>query len=107
MPANHDVGNTAGRTPASPSSDEVTLVRELTEAFTALGNYLAAARHEFENQPGPMPEALGEALRKSLGQHARAAECIRRLRKLFLLEGESNGDRSDIDQGPQGPGARS
>ena len=63
---------------------------ELIEALTALGNYLFAAQRQFENRR----EMLGEALRASLGQYERAAECLRGLRDLVLREGSNNDDRS-------------
>lgn len=73
------------------------LLRETTEALTALGNYLAVVQREFENHPGLMQEVLGEALRKSLGQYERAAEAIRRLRDPALREDPSNDVRQGID----------
>jgi hypothetical protein len=76
-------GNVGKETPTNQSGDEVALVCELIEALTALGNYLAAAQHQFAGRQ----EALGEALRQSVGQYERAAECLRRLRGHLLREG--------------------
>jgi len=60
-------------------------LHEVIEALTALGNYLAAAHRKFEEQPEPQ-EDLGEALGKSLGQHERASEAVRRLSNFFRHE---------------------
>jgi hypothetical protein len=60
----------------------VALVSELTEALTALGNYLASASKLAISSPLPGPQRLGEALQKSLCQHERAVEATRRLRAL-------------------------
>ena len=82
--ATHDGPENVGKeAPTNQSGDEVALVRELIEALTALGNYLAAAQRAFANQQ----DALGEALRQSVGQYERAAECLRRLRGHLLREG--------------------
>ena len=66
---------------ASEVAPTATLVSELTEALTALGNYLAAA-NKLVISPLPEPQRLSEALQKSLCQHGRAVEAIRRLRAL-------------------------
>jgi phosphoglycerate-specific signal transduction histidine kinase len=84
--------NTGKKAPTNQSADQVELVRELIEALTALGNYLAAAQRAFANQQ----DALGEALRQSVGQFERVAECVRRLRG-HLREGSDNDNwQSDI-----------
>jgi len=91
----HDGPENVGKeAPTNQSADEVALVRELIEALTALGNYLAAAQHEF----GGRQEALGEALRQSVGQYERAAECLRGLRDLVLREDSNHHDRPRSDQ---------
>ena len=64
----------------------------MTEALTALGNYLAVAQHEVE-KAWIMHEVLSEALRKSLGQFERAAESVRRLRQLLLPDHPNKDDR--------------
>jgi len=56
--------------------------RELTEALTALGNYLASANKLAIGSLLPGPQRFSEALQKSLRQHERAVEAIRRLRAL-------------------------
>jgi hypothetical protein len=94
---NDDRGNLGREAPTNRGDEKAALLRETTEALTALGNYLEVAQHEFQNQPGLMREALGDALRESLGQYERAAGCIRRLRELLLREGPSNDDRQGID----------
>jgi len=58
------------------------LLHELIEALTALGNYLAAAQRELENQPALKQEVVEEAIRKSLSQYDRASEATRRLQAL-------------------------
>jgi hypothetical protein len=90
MTAHDDPTNAGGETPTSRRADQATLIHELIEALTALGNYLAVAERQFENQQ----EVLGEALRGSLGQYERAVECLRRLRDLVLPDGSKNDDRS-------------
>lgn len=66
------------------------LVHELTEALTALGNYLASANRL--NDSAPRSQRLGEALEKSLGQHERAVEATRRLRDLGRPRRKVDGD---------------
>ena len=86
-----DVGEEAS---TNQNADEAALVRELIEVLTALGNYLAAAQREFENQR----EVLGATLEASLGQYERAAECVRRLRNLVLSRRHPNDNgRHGID----------
>ena len=58
------------------------LVSELTEALTALGNYLASANKLLISGPLPGPQHLSDALQQSLCQHERAVEATRRLRAL-------------------------
>ena len=67
---------------ASEASPVATLVSELTEALTALGNYLASANKLVISSPLPGPPRLSEALQKSLCQHERAVEATRGLRAL-------------------------
>jgi len=90
MTAHDDPRNVGGEAPIGRRADQAALVHELIEALTALGNYLFAAQRQFENRR----EMLGEALRASLGQYERAAECLRGLRDLVLREGSNNDDRS-------------
>jgi hypothetical protein len=67
---------------ASEVTPAATVVSELTEALTALGNYLASANKLVISSPLPGPQRLSEALQKSLDQHERAVEATRRLRAL-------------------------
>lgn len=97
MAAHDDPGNVGNDAPTNRSADQATLLRELIEALTALGNYLAAAHREFEKQPCERQEALSGALRKSVSQYDRAAECLRRLRQLLLRDRRSNADQQGID----------
>ena len=80
----------------APSRGEVapaaTLVSELTEALTALGNYLASANKLAISSPLPGPQRLSEALQKSLGQHERAVEATRQLRALNRCRRTVKGD---------------
>jgi hypothetical protein len=68
--------------PPSEATPGATLVSELTEALTALGNYLASANKLVISSQLPGPQRLNEALQKSLGQHERAVEATRQLRAL-------------------------
>ena len=99
MAANHDPRNVGREAPSSLGDEKLELVRELVEALTALGNYLAAAHQELENQSAGLPprEALSETLRKSLDQYERASKSVRHLRQLFFREEPSNDGRGDTD----------
>jgi len=77
---------------AREAASAATLVSELTEALTALGNYLASANKLVISSPLPGPQPLSEALQKSLGQHERAAEATRRLRALNRCRRTVKGD---------------
>jgi hypothetical protein len=67
----------------SPAEDAVGgPMRELAEALTALGHYLAAADRILLEGPKPEPaEALREVLASSMAQYERAVDAARRLRK--------------------------
>src|SRR5262249_36371958 len=82
MAAEQNIGTERGDPPASPGAATVALVSELTEALTALGNYLASANRLFTTGPLQGPQRLSEALQKSMSQHERAVEATRRLRAL-------------------------
>jgi hypothetical protein len=94
--AHDDPRNDGDEAPTNPSADEAALLHELSEALTALGNYLAAAQREFEVYPGPMQEVLAEALRGGLTQYERAAEAVRQLRGRLFRDGR-NDDRQGVD----------
>src|SRR3954462_5136316 len=84
---------TTARPRARPNRDEKTAsLREVVEALTALGFYLSAAILLLEKHPGLEAEGrMGEALRKSLVQHERATEVVRRLRDIDGRESVSSG----------------
>jgi len=67
----------------SPATDVVDgPARELAEALTALGHYLAAANHVLlEGTKPETAEALREVLTRSVAQHERAVDAARKLRK--------------------------
>ena len=65
-------------------------VRELVEALTALGNYLAAANRILADGPTPPVERLGDVLDKSMGQHERAAKAARQLHRLTVHGSEDD-----------------
>ena len=70
-------------------------VRELMEALTAVGNYLAVANRILAGETTPATERLGDVLDKSMGQYERAANAARQLHKLYV---HGSGD----DDGPPG-----
>jgi len=87
--ANRDAYN---RGPPKNRASEKAVLHDVTEALTALGNYLAVAHRKFEEQPEPRQEGLGEALEKSLGQQERASEAVRRLNNILRREAAHNDD---------------
>jgi hypothetical protein len=95
--ANDDLGNVRREAPIKRRDEKAALVRELIEVLTAVGNYLAAAQHEFEKEPRPVGGMLEEALEKSLGQYERASNCVRRLHQLVLRDGPGDNNRQDSD----------
>jgi len=66
-----------------PPDETAALLTQLAEALTALGTYLEISDHVFCLEPRPRLEALGEAIKNSLGQSKRANEIARRLRELM------------------------
>jgi hypothetical protein len=91
--AHDDPRDIGGAAPTNRSADPAAVLRELSEALTALGNYLEAAQHQFERRQ----ETFGEVLQASLGQYERAAECLRRLRHLIVRNSPESEDRSGSD----------
>jgi hypothetical protein len=87
--ANRDVYNQG---PPENRASEQAVLHEVSEALTALGNYLAVAHRKFEEQPEPRQEGLGEALKKSLGQQERASEAVRQLNNILRREAARNAD---------------
>jgi hypothetical protein len=91
--AHDDPKNVGEKAPTNHSADQDAVLHELTEALTALGNYLEVVQRQFENRQ----EVLGEALRASLGQYERAAECLRRLGNLIVRDAPKSDNRSRSD----------
>jgi len=89
MAADGHIGGNDGF-PRGQTVPTAALVHELTEALTALGNYLASANKIYDSTP--QSQRLGEALEKSLGQHERAVEATRRLRDLGRPRRRVDGD---------------
>jgi len=72
-----------GRSPPGENGDPLT---ELTEALTALGNYLAAACHLVADPATASgPHQLADVLEKALEQHSRSAVALRRIRAYNVL----------------------
>ena len=69
--------------PRSSADTAPALLRELIEALTALGNYLALADNLTAESTDSLPERLGDAIEKSIAQYERAARSARRLRDLY------------------------
>ena len=70
--------------PLGASTETGGAVRELAEALTAIGNYLAAANRILAAGLTPPVERLGDVLDKSMGQYERAAKAARRLHRLTV-----------------------
>lgn len=92
MATDHDIGNADEKSPANRSHEKAALLHEMTEAFSALGSYLAVAHRKFEDQTLPTKDGLGDALEKSLGQYERASKAVRRLCDLYRRESASSDD---------------
>jgi hypothetical protein len=86
----------SNRDPLGASTETGGPVRELVEALTAIGNYLAAADRILDGATTPVAERLSDVLGKSMAQYGRAANAARRLNK--LLGAMESGD----DDGPPG-----
>ena len=69
--------------PEEPSEELAQVVYELTEALTALGNYVAAAA-QISNGGKATSGDIRKALEAGLIQHERASIGVRRLRKLVM-----------------------
>jgi phosphoglycerate-specific signal transduction histidine kinase len=82
------------RLPSSRDEETAALLHQLSEALTALGNYLAVVHRKFANEGDPEPE-MRDLLAKSRAQYERAAETVRRLRALLRRETGIDGDRGD------------
>jgi pilus assembly protein TadC len=85
--------NTAGAEPSAERSNEkIALVRELIEALTTVGNYLAVANRIVRGEPRSPQDSIVEALEKSVRQFERASEAVRRLHTLLLSESRTGDD---------------
>ena len=82
MAADPDPADATGHPPIIGAGAAATLLHQIAEALTALGNYLAVANRIIEERPGLADSHLDEAVKKSLGQYERATEAVRRLRDL-------------------------
>lgn len=81
--------------PLGASTETGGAVRELAEALTAIGNYLAVANRILADGilaggPTPPVERLGDVLDKSMGQYERAAKAARQLHRLTVCGGEDD-----------------
>jgi hypothetical protein len=56
------------------------LVHELSEALTAIGNYLTAAKRMLDGEADPPGATVPEVLERSLVQLSRAVEALRQIR---------------------------
>ena len=65
------------------SSEVAALLHELTEALTALGNYVAAAHRRVTDTPELIREELEETLSKGLVQYERAATAVHLIATLY------------------------
>ena len=76
--------------PLGASTETGGPVRELVEALTAIGNYLAAAKRILADGPTPPVERLVGVLDKTMGQYERAAKAARQLHGLTVCGSEDN-----------------
>ena len=67
------------------------LVRELMEALTAIGNYLASINLMLAGETKPGPELLADILDKAMAQYERAANAARRLHLRAMDSGDDDG----------------
>lgn len=76
--------NNAGRA-ARPDGAARTAAcaRELTEALTALGSWLAAANLEVRGTPGLVGDKLRRTIQESIAQQRRAGSAVRELHELL------------------------
>jgi len=74
------------RNTGGESTETTALVRELSEALTAVGNYLAAAHRIIAAESRPNQDPIAAAIEKSAGQCERASEAVRRLHALLLSD---------------------
>lgn len=67
---------------------------ELTEALTAIANYLAAGRTLLEREKPAQLDGVRTALRKAQTQTVRASAAVKRLHRLAAENGHSYRDNS-------------
>jgi hypothetical protein len=67
------------------------LARELVEALTAIGNYLASINLMLARETKPGPELLADVLDKAMAQYERAANVARRLHLRAMDSGDDDG----------------
>jgi phosphoglycerate-specific signal transduction histidine kinase len=80
--------------PSNQSDEKAAHLHELTEALTALGNYLAAAHRRLADQPD-RPSEVRNILARSLEQCERAGEALRRLGRLYRREAAPRDDEQE------------
>ena len=71
-------------TATNQPSAEAQQIRELAEAQTAVGFYLAAIKRMLEGTPGPLSERLRGPVDACIGQSERANDAVRRMQRLLL-----------------------
>jgi hypothetical protein len=91
MSRDHDTHDAGGAAHPDRDGRTAAYVRELTEALTALGSWLAAAKLELRSASGPTGDRLSRAIEEGLAQHRRASIAIRALHDLR---------RAGCDDGP-------
>jgi hypothetical protein len=80
-PPEHEGARSEGQDAATPAS--LALVNEMSDALTALTNYLEAASRLDAADTGLVRRRQSEALEKALAQVSRADGLLRRLRSLL------------------------
>jgi hypothetical protein len=96
MSRDHDTHDAGGAAHPDRDGRIAVNVRELTEALTALGSWLAAANLELRSASGPASDRLSRAIQEGLAQHRRASIAIRELHNL-LRAGRDDGPVSGAD----------
>jgi phosphoglycerate-specific signal transduction histidine kinase len=89
-PPDREIAQSGQQNEATTYSFE--LLHELTEALTAITNYLEAANRLDDANTSSARTKLGEALDKSLAQLSRASGVLRRLRALLRDEKGAGND---------------
>lgn len=84
MATDRCLGPETEASPARASTKSGVPVRELVEALTAIGSYIAAAEGILGDRTTPAAEGLGDVLDKIMAQWVRAANAARQLNKLHV-----------------------